>query len=660
MLRRVNHSNKINYIRYSRYVLAAILFCLICGSFITPYQSGDGQEYMLMTQAFQNHLSPNVTTEDIKKATAEYRCRFSSEDISDFRGFFESYDGKSYSYHFWLYSLFVLPFKLIIKFFQGNQLGAFYFCNVTMFLSALLYGYFKLRGEEYKQLIWLLLIGINPILFYITWTHAEVFTYSLTCISLIMFYKRNYKSAIFTVSVAAMQNQPIVFLGGLYFIDYCVDYFTVEKNKFKIRFTSEKVKLFIKPALITACSFIPFFIPLFFYYINYGTISLIASKSSQFALDWKKISSLFFDLNYGMMIYIPIALILFFVLFFYNFFVNWYRSLLYGIILFFITFICSLQRNWNPGIAGINRYSVWIVPILFYFILFEFNFKKESLKRKLYGLLTVSTIVTGLLVMKDGFFVCNQGYLEYTPISRWVMENFPQLYNPQEEIFYERYVGAEGLMERDKDFYPSIISKGNFIKKIYLKNAQIEALKQLIAPECWDFVEKKLKLQEESWYYINFPFDHVWFDHQGNSKQVSEYQSMKMGRNYLIKEENRKFELNNVNMPGKVTQDQTLQLNFNLNNSSDQVFLKRGNRSYPFGISYHIYNMDNSRLKFENEIIYFDQSIFPGESVDINMQLDLQGIPKGKYKIMIDCVQAGYVWFHEIDTAIYVYEIEII
>lgn len=89
-------------------VILAIFTCItifLMAFIIQPEMYGDGREYMLMTESFQNHFSPQLLKDDIVKATEDYKFEFElNRDDGEYPfGFFTSNTDKTYSYHFWLY-----------------------------------------------------------------------------------------------------------------------------------------------------------------------------------------------------------------------------------------------------------------------------------------------------------------------------------------------------------------------------------------------------------------------------------------------------------------------------------------------------------------------------------------------------------------------------
>ncbi|MBK7666565.1 MAG: hypothetical protein IPJ32_04000 [Sphingobacteriaceae bacterium] len=58
-------------------------------SFTNPYVVGDGFEYILMTEAYQNHFSPDVTLDDINSFKEKFSKAHSWQDFYK-KGYVES------------------------------------------------------------------------------------------------------------------------------------------------------------------------------------------------------------------------------------------------------------------------------------------------------------------------------------------------------------------------------------------------------------------------------------------------------------------------------------------------------------------------------------------------------------------------------------------
>lgn len=622
-------------------VILAIFTCItifLMAFIIQPEMYGDGREYMLMTESFQNHFSPQLLKDDIVKATEDYKFEFElNRDDGEYPfGFFTSNTEKTYSYHFWLYSLLVLPIKFILKIINSNQLRCFQIFNALIYIASLWYTYIKYKGSKQNKFFLIMLFMINPALYYIVWTHTEVFTFSLVCISLVMYSNKEYEKAIFTVSVAAMQNQPIIFLGGMYFVDYFINKYNDEK-RIKLReYLFETVK--------KGVFFIPFFIPLIFYYFNFGTFSLIAS-SGYVTFDGmiKKVSSLFFDLNQGMLPFIPIVIIMYFVILVLGIAKFNFKCILNIVTVIVIMLFCSLQLNWNPGEAGIMRYNVWVIPILVYFII---SLKDQVIQNRIEianKLIIISIILNCIIIISTGSFKYKYSNVEFNPVSKYVLDFAPGLYNPQEEIFAERALGYEGYSEKDFPIF-YLDSLGN-VRKVLLNNDSINKLFDRL--DCSsDLIEKKISKHKDNSnnYYINFRNEYI-----------------KLKENFEIEEKNKKFKIELIDdiYSAEFKKDSEYLVMARVWNLGQQTwYRKQDNERNPIGLSYHWMDENNNSVIWDGNRSYIEKSIYPNENIVIPL-LILTPKDSGNYKLKLDIVQEHISWFSDVNSNSYTIDIKV-
>jgi hypothetical protein len=623
-------------------VILAIFTCItifLMAFIIQPEMYGDGREYMLMTESFQNHFSPQLLKDDIVKATEDYKFEFElNRDDGEYPfGFFTSNTDKTYSYHFWLYSLLVLPIKSILKIINSNQLRCFQIFNALIYIASLWYTYIKYKGSKQNKFFLIMLFMVNPALYYIVWTHTEVFTFSLVCISLVMYSNKEYEKAIFTVSVAAMQNQPIIFLGGMYFIDYFINKYNDEKRI--------KLKEYLFEMVKKGVFFIPFFSPLIFYYFNFGTFSLIASSGYvRFDGMINKVSSLFFDLNQGMLPFIPMVLLMYFYILFIGILKSKVKSILNITTIIVIMLFCSLQTNWNPGEAGIMRYNVWIIPILIYFII---SLKGEviyNIKNKIINnLIVISIILNGFIIIFTGSFKYRYSHVEFNPISKYVLNLAPELYNPQEEIFAERSLGHEDYSEND---FPIIYLDhlGN-VRKVLLNNDSINKLVDRL--DCSsELIEKKIAKYKDKGnnYYINFRNEDI-----------------KLKKNFEVMENNRKFKVELIDDIHSIdfSKDSEYLIMARVWNLGQQTwYSKQDNEKNPIGLSYHWMNEDNNSVIWDGNRSYIEKNIYPNENIVIPL-LILTPKDSGNYKLKLDIVQEYISWFSDVNSNNYTIDIKV-
>jgi hypothetical protein len=153
-----------------------------------------------------------------------------------------------------------------------------------------------------------------------------------------------------------------------------------------------------------------------------------------------KVVSLFIDLNFGLLPYFPILLILGIV----SFGIGLYKKevLILGLwcVLILMAVICSTESNWNCGMMYIHRYLIYFIPILLGIILFSYDhYPKKAMTLLLVASILVTATVTLLLFINYD----TGNYVKFNILSRQILIHAPYMYNPPYEVFAERTVGYE-------------------------------------------------------------------------------------------------------------------------------------------------------------------------------------------------------------------------
>jgi hypothetical protein len=110
------------------------------------------------------------------------------------------------------------------------------------------------------------------------------------------------------------------------------------------------------------------------------------------------------------------------------------------LVLIIIATMSSTAGNWNCGMTYINRYSVWMLPLIILIVICDIP---KFLPKKINTYLFISFIITLLIT---GYLLYNPvggDYLRFNSISKEVLINIPGLYNPPYDVFAERAIGRE-------------------------------------------------------------------------------------------------------------------------------------------------------------------------------------------------------------------------
>lgn len=402
-----------------------------------PHNYGDGQEYFAMTTSLGTHGTPNLLTSDI-----EERRMFFDENKTNtgdpYSGYFKDNQGKWYSYHFWFYSLLNLPVYWVVKVVQGNLMATFQITNIMLMLLSLGWLLFRSRIGEKEKIFFTIGWLCSPIWLYVPWPHPEVFSFTFLFIGLIEFMDNRKKGACLWTGMSSFQNPAISLVTAYIGINELIKERRINKN-----------------VILTGLSSTIVLFPFLWTWVHYHRFSIISDVATgKMSID--KSLNLFFDPNMGLFIYVPVLFIsLLWLILKRNRVV-----LMWSIVLLFISFICSVQLNWNSGLMYINRYAVWLIPVLLIAILplvLLLN-KKQFIAYMTAFCLTSGSITTYCIVQYD-----TTNHVKFSPLAKWILANVPSIYNPPFDVFAKRALGAE---VNTADSLPVIIANEHGAKKV--------------------------------------------------------------------------------------------------------------------------------------------------------------------------------------------------
>jgi hypothetical protein len=408
------------------FAISSMVLLIYCA--ITPFPiSGDGPAYINMAVSFSNHHSFDLRQSDLNYI---FNSLPFTEDYADYYNrytkinFVEALNHKLYNWHFGLYSCIASFFIPVFSFLKLNISSVFPFCN-ALFLSLLLY-WINFRAHlNSRERFWLnLIILCGPTWYYLAWTGPEMFCFVLLFIGALE-YKENKKTiACLLFSAASLQNSLIMLFPFFIVLEEIIGKRRIDKQVlYKI--------------LIACICFIPFV----FDWLRFRAFSIIANSFYDYhTCSLKKTLYLFFDLNSGMMIYIPMILSVFVFL--------CVRKDKYclkaGFVLLVMAAINSSGTNINHGIYLIERYAFWMMAVVFVATL-DFFSRLDTGKFK-------AAVAAFILTTTMPCFLYNYFYYDYLhfgPVARLVLDLRPSLYNPDPEIFAERTLHQDDVFKKD-------------------------------------------------------------------------------------------------------------------------------------------------------------------------------------------------------------------
>jgi hypothetical protein len=432
---------------YQLFMILAIIL-LLYTALAKPSRTGDGWQYMLMSVSFANHHSCELTNNDLSYAYKEIAVKNNIQDRFGSRyfrhkkpGYYKALNNQSYSYHFWFYSLLASLFIPLFSFLKLNLLGIFQFTNSILLILLMYWINFRAQLTP-KQKFWLAFITLlGPTWYYLKWTHPEIFSFVLLYISLLEFRDNHKISACLFSSLASLQN-PAIGLFPLFVIVQTL----MQKKKI------DKSILFMSGA--SAISIIP----CIFYYRHFRVFSLIAKHAIRYdLLSLNRMLSLFFDLNFGMIIFIPMILLaaIFLCL------KKDKKCLGAVFLLLAMALVCSAQGNWNSGMQYIHRYAFWMMPFLF---LATMDYFTSFAKKKFMIIASVFLFTTTIPCLI--YRIIDYNYLAFSPQALLVLNLRPSWYNPEYEVFAQRTTHKIGKIK-----FPVVYESKTFgVRKMLVKD----------------------------------------------------------------------------------------------------------------------------------------------------------------------------------------------
>jgi hypothetical protein len=436
-------------------VLFALLATLISRTLIESPKHvqtahfGDDSEYLLTTESFVRHHSPDFRSEDAPSVLANLPPRWRWAIARKYQGaapmgYFASRDGRYFCWHFWTYGAVVAPIKLFLAE-RGLGAQAFGYANCWMFCAAL----FAMLQLWPSPRVWLVLVPLaffSPILWFLPFAHTEPFVFSLGLAAVSCLLRRRYLSALLLNSLAATQFQPLALVSLL----YCGEALA-SRLRWRWLWGSFKASWAYCVACL-ACSAVNL-APALFYRHHFGVTSLIAREgfAASRLMSMDKFLSMFIDLNDGMITYMPSLLWL----------LSWsavlalrravtqrtLRHLLPWVATLGVLWSATSALGWNYQTLGMSRYALYAAPPMLLLVANELR----ALVRVSIWMQACIVIAFGLQLwvhVTFGWFVYRgHNNLHHNIVANYVLQRWPGYYNPPPEMFCARTLGARCFLD---------------------------------------------------------------------------------------------------------------------------------------------------------------------------------------------------------------------
>jgi len=391
---------------------------------------GDGWEYLAMTEAWMRHGSPDVRAADVEAmftaidregGTAPGQPSAAQRYAAQLpHGFVTAADGSTHALHFWMYSLFAVPAMVALRLAGGHEFNALVVTNAWMFAAAVGVALAAGRGSLGQRAAFVTLATITPVLWYLTFTGVEVFSWALAVAALVALERGWYWQSALAAALAATQNPPLVLLA--------LPAVLVPAHRGAW-----------KPAGAALAATALALLPVGWNWWHFGTPTLIAATLDAGLISAGRTWSLLADLNTGLLPYAPVLLVA----------APWSawrlgrRGDLAALLL--VAAVAGMllgmqtQINWNTDGRGLRRYLVWVLPAMAWLVVRAWHGRARA------GWVAAAVLTSGAVLAIDR--PSDMNWLEHRPLARWVLRDWPALYNPDFEIFTERSAHGEAPPE---------------------------------------------------------------------------------------------------------------------------------------------------------------------------------------------------------------------
>ena len=472
--------NKVILIYILIYFLTTGLYCGINGTIIIG--EWDDYTYPVVTLLTGHKIS--VVESDlplIKDFFPEWSSEIDAIGINQLSGQ-HTRNGGMLPWYFPTYAIVCIPMICLLKWLGIPTTYAFCYTNLFSVIAALLVVYKYLKTKDIRKILLIVLLSINPIVFYYCWPSGETVIYAFLTIALVCWYNKWYKRAAIFISLAGTLNTTIMSVGIIMILEYLL----------RLRWSGDRdlnLLQFVKKNALNIIGYgfcyIIGLIPMVYFYYHTGYINLTASHASFLTgtgeTTFQRFMAYLFDLNFGFLPYYPIILVLGIVLLVvsaakkYWRYIEWFVAFVINVLLY------SVMVHINSGMSGIARYNVWGGVILIFSVcLFGMDLvKKTIVKQAVYMGGCVNIIILLLIIYCYGPMGASKvPYIYWTPVAEWVLDTYPALYNPLHSTFASRTLHCDGGYNPDTPIVYS--AEDGYVRKVLASESDADYLRETL------------------------------------------------------------------------------------------------------------------------------------------------------------------------------------
>lgn len=418
-------------------------------------------------------------------------------------------EGIRYPWYFGAYSFLCIPVLLVLRLLRLDVIYSFAITNALLLAGTLYLVYRECKLGKRQRLLLILFLGCSPIIRYIFWQSYEVATCSFVIAAMVYWFTGRRNRGALCLAIAGTMNPTVMAFGIFMILEYFFE--RLREDQWNVpRFVRRCLSDWKEIALYALC-FVPCLIPMGISYMIFANINPAAMLGlTDVAGMPVRVLAYFFDLNFGLLPYVPLLLLLLVALVLFavrN--KNWkYLFAILGILGTVAAY--SLTLHINCGMTGIARYNAWLLPMLIFTAVYAIQdgALRPIPKKCATGVVGVSLCWCVFTVAVVYYGPTGGGYVYWEPYAKLTMEYAPQLYNPLPTTFNSRTMHVDGGFGITA---PVIFSgQDGYVRKILMPTALgKEALDDLVVVGEEDrayFESESKKIESgKEFCYLNFP-----------------------------------------------------------------------------------------------------------------------------------------------------------
>ncbi len=406
--------------------IAVLLVVLVATSDLR--RTGDGSEYMAMTEQLARWRAPSLTMKDLHEEQARQRHIGSGySGVRLARGLLRA-GGRQDFDHFWMYSLLAVPFYDLTRLLGIHPGWSFVGVNMVLYLLAV--------ALSARRIHWaaLMLLFAGPGVWWIDKAHTEVFTFSLLAIALVLARERPWWSLV-ALGLAATQNPPIAFAIPLVAsVAVLGDRTLITRRAFVVGAAAGVGIAALHPL---------------YYQLRLGVLTpTSASGLTKYQVPGARILfGWIIDPNMGLLIGFPLlvpavlVVLVAMLLRAPRALTPWTWAVAPAMAgLFLVAFSQTVNFN-SASTPLLARYSVWLIPLAIPLFV-----DATALPMRTFTMLIGPLAVTSAMWMVTVYAPSrpDDTFLKPTFVARWLWDHHPGFDNPPAEVFFERNAHYEG------------------------------------------------------------------------------------------------------------------------------------------------------------------------------------------------------------------------